>query len=238
MPMKTEDWVREQQTLLQSNETETVYHSPRSRTTSKLRRQEWEELIYVYEVEADEWMRHEELIRRVTHEREKARLRIQEELRRIDARYQQKRESERLAREEARRRDQAEVRERLKKDRAKLDKLIVEAWAAYESRWSSLSTSTETLEFRSIPWPVTVSPQSTEDITQDAIITFLFSSLHSQDQSRKERIRSAQLRWHPDRFRRFLGRVPEADRVAVEEGVGVVARALNELMEKETKKGH
>jgi hypothetical protein len=229
LPIKTEEWVKEQQTMLKASATETFYHMPRARTTSSIRRQEWEELIYVYEVEAEQWMKHEERARRVAHEREKTRLRIQEELRRIDARYQQQREAERCAQEESRRREQSETR----RDRAKL---MVEAWERYESCWSSLPTTTEELDFKTVPWPLVLPPKSTDEITQEAVVTFLYSHHHSQDQSRKERIRNAQLRWHPDRFRRFLGRVSETDRATVEDGVGIVARVLNELTEKEKKK--
>jgi hypothetical protein len=228
VPIKTEEWVEEQQTMPKASATETLYHVPRARTTSGLRRRQWEELIYIYEVEAEQWMRHEERVRRVAHEREKTRLRIQEELRRIEARYQQKREAERL--EESRRREQSETRGR---DRAKL---IADAWTKYESRWASLPTTTEKLDFKTVPWPLVHAPKSADDITQEALVAFLYSHHHSQDQSRKERIRNAQLRWHPDRFRRFLGRVSEADRASVEEGVGIVARVLNELTEKEKKK--
>lgn len=223
--------MKEQQTMLKASATESFYHMPRARTTSSIRRQEWEELIYIYEVEAEQWMKHEERTRRVAQERERTRLRIQEELRRIEARYQQQRDEEWTA-QESRRREQSEIRDKDRRDRARL---IVEAWTEYESRWSSLPT-TEELDFKTVPWPLVLPPKSTDDITQEAIVAFLYSHHHSQDQSRKERIRNAQLRWHPDRFRRFLGRVSETDRAAVEEGVGIVARVLNELTEKEKKK--
>lgn len=195
-----------------------------------------EKLIYVYEAEADRWMREDEIARRVAMERERARARIQDELRRIEARLSEKREAERLEQEmaeKARRRARHERREKEARDRAKLEKLILDAWADYEQRWSALPTSSEQLDFKSTPWPIIIPPRNTDDITRDAIVGFLFSPLHSQGQSRKDRIRSAQLRWHPDRFRRFMGKIPEDSRVEVEEGVGIVARCLNELMEKE-----
>ncbi|CAA7259126.1 unnamed protein product [Cyclocybe aegerita] len=235
--VKIDDWVRDQRKILKpSKEVEYVSSPSRPRGAAKLRREQWEELAYMWEVEAEEWMRQEERARRVAHEREKARQRIQDELRRIDARLQQKREAERLEREEARRKAHSETREKERRDRAKLDKLILDAWANYESRWSSLPSSSELLDFKRTPWPLILPPRNTEDITQDAIVGFLYSPLHSQHQTRKERIRSAQLRWHPDRFRRFLRRVPDAEKAVVEEGVGIVARCLNELMEKEKKR--
>ncbi|KAF8897034.1 hypothetical protein CPB84DRAFT_1681698 [Gymnopilus junonius] len=227
---KTEDRVREQQYFSNPKE---ISHGLRLPRTHKHRREEWEELVYTYEIEAEQWMREEERARRVAQEREKARARIQDELRRIEARFQQKREAERREREEARHRAYAEQQEREKRDRVKLDTLILGAWDNYEKHWTSMTASTEPLEFKKIPWPLILPPRNIDDITQDAIVALLFSPLHSQNQRRKDRIRSAQLRWHPDRFRRHLGRVPEKDRAMVEEGVGIVARHLNELMEKE-----
>jgi len=229
---KAEDWIREQQYLC--NPKESSYDLPLPRT-HKHRRDEWEELVYTYEIEAEQWMREEERARRVALEREKARARIQEELRRIEARFQQRREAERREREEARHKAFAEQLEKEKRDRAELDKLILGAWDNYEKRWTSMATSSEPLKFKKIPWPLILPPRNTDDITRDAMVALLFSPLHSQNQPRKDRIRSAQLRWHPDRFRRHLGRVPEKDRAMVEEGVGIIARCLNELMEKEKK---
>lgn len=230
--IKTEDWVREQQYLLHPKTHDYPAARPRA---NKIRRQEWEELICVYGIEADQWMKQEARARRIAEEREKAKIRIQEELRRIEMHYQEKREAETRDREE-RRKAVTERREKEARDRAKLDKLILDAWTNYETRWTALASSSEPLEFKKTPWPLIIPPRNTGDITRDAIVAFLFSPLHSQKQTRKDRIRSAQLRWHPDRFRRFAGRIPEAEREVVEEGVGIVARILNELMEKEKRK--
>jgi hypothetical protein len=43
---------------------------------------------------------------------------------------------------------------------------------------------------------------------------------------RKKRLRSALLRWHPDKFGRILGRVRAADRAAVLEAVGAVTKRI------------
>lgn len=230
-PCNTEDWVREQQYFFSLKDEQ--FDVPRPRP-GKHRRGDWEELAHIFGVEAEDWMRQEERARRLTHEREKARARIQEELRRIETRFQQKRDADRRAREEAQRKA-TEKQEKEKRDRAKLDKLIRDAWANYEKRWTAMAASSDALEFRRIPWPLILPPRDTGDITRDAIVALLFSPLHSQNQTRKDRIRNAQLRWHPDRFGRFLGRLSEKDKAMVEEGVGIVARCLNELMEKEKK---
>lgn len=235
-PIKTEEWVREQQRLFRHQEYRTEdynYFNSSRPFGSSYGKENWEDLAYDFGVEAEDWMRQQERARRLAQEREKARARIQEEVRRIEARFQQKREAERRAREDERRRAYAEIQEKEKKDRAKLDKLIMGAWTSYERRWATLAATSEALEFKTIPWPVIIPPRDTGDITRDAIVAFLFSSVHSTTQTRKDRIRSAQLRWHPDRFGRFLGRIVDKERAKVEEGVGIVARCLNELMEKE-----
>jgi len=229
---KTEDWVREQQDLLRPKG---AYPAIRPRA-NKIRRQEWEDLIYVYGIEADQWMKQEARARRVTEERERAKLRIQEEVRKMETRFQEKREEQMREREEARRKASEERRAKEARDRAKLDKLILDAWANYESGWTALASSSGPVEFKKTPWPLIIPPRNTGDLTRDAIVAFLFSPLHSQTLSRKDRIRSAQLRWHPDRFRRFDSRIAEEERAAVEEGVGIVARCLNELMEREKRK--
>jgi len=231
-PMKTEEWVREQRHIFNPEDN---YHNISQARSTPYRTEEWEDIRCFYGVEADLWMRQEEQARRLAEEREKTRTRIQDELRRIEARLQQKRETEKREREAARRREYSERQEKERRDRAKLEKLILDAWANYEARWTSMVSSSGPLEFKRIPWPLIIAPRNTNDITRDALVALIFSPLHSQNQSRKDRIRNAQLRWHPDRFRRFIGRVPQKDRAAVEEGVGIVARCLNELMEKENK---
>ena len=76
-------------------------------------------------------------------------------------------------------------------------------------------------------------------ITADAISTFLLPlelfPPHSQDSSvkkeRRERLREAMLRFHPDKFEgRILGRVEERDRDRTKEAVAKVVVALNHLM--------
>ena len=231
--MKTEDWVKQQQTYCHSGRAH-GHSAPRS-PLDKSRRQEWEEVIYVYEMGGGVRMRDDQA-RRVTQEREKARARIQEELRRLDARFEEKREAERRERvEQSKRRAHEElIREKEKRvrDRAKLDKIVVDAWTSYESRWASLMSNSDPLEFKTIPWPVTKPARGPGDVTPEAIATFLFSQLHSKQLSRKERIRNAQLRWHPDRFRRLMGRIKAGDKAKVEEAVGTVAICLNDLRNK------
>ncbi|CAE6429759.1 unnamed protein product [Rhizoctonia solani] len=111
----------------------------------------------------------------------------------------------------------------------------LEAWNLYESGWNTLSTSSSTqpIGFRDIPWPLLRAPTGPESITPQAVGAFILSPLHSQDKARKERLRTAMLRWHSDKFEgRWMARIEEEDRHKVKEAVGAVARSLTELMTK------
>ncbi|TFY74791.1 hypothetical protein EWM64_g9222 [Hericium alpestre] len=111
-------------------------------------------------------------------------------------------------------------------------KSMADAWAAYVRRWEVLDKEEGRLTFGTVPWPVLDTPRSAADITHEAVAKFVLSPEHSGELSERDRVKKALLRWHPDRFGRFLGRVDGADRMRVEAGVGVVARLLNELLEK------
>ena len=102
-----------------------------------------------------------------------------------------------------------------------------------ERRWTAIASESGQLKFKSVPWPTTVPPRNVAEITPATVARFIFSPAHSQGMSRKERIRSALRRWHPDRFGRVLNRVVEKDKAAVERGVGIVVRCLNDLLAQE-----
>ena len=157
---------------------------------------------------------------------------LQEEFDKMEARWQ-----ERIGREGRRRRQEQqwaeEQRERAERQKQSERRSQEEAWKAYERRWTTIASGSGQLKFKSIPWPTTVAPRNVGEITPDAIKKFVFSPAHSEGMSRKERIKSALRRWHPDRFGRVLSRVGEKDKGAVERGVGIVARCLNELLAQE-----
>jgi hypothetical protein len=152
-------------------------------------------------------------------------------------REEEARRAERRARREAVYQEELRRMQRRKKSeterRAQIPG-IKEAWLRYESRWAAIlgdSKSREPLTFGNIPWPMTSRPRNLNGITTEGIKEFLLSEAHSPRQSQKERIRAALRLWHPDRFGRVLGRVDERERRTVEDGVGIVARELNKLME-------
>ncbi|KAG6915462.1 hypothetical protein DXG01_011366 [Tephrocybe rancida] len=218
---KTEQWILQQQMFLAAEGAEPRPAGRGPPAHCKV----WRE---VYEIEAEQWMLHEaEMRRRAAEKERKARL-VDEEIRRIETRMRLRREEERRKMAEERQRIQEEIKERDRRHRLKAEKSILDAWREYEERWSKLLASSEALTFSSIPWPVASAPRKAEDITPRAVLSFLLSHLHSEKQTRKERIRSAQLRWHPDRFQRVLTRVKDEYKAQVQEGVGIVARCLND----------
>ena len=179
-----------------------------------------------------------------------------EECRREEAR---RAEAHRIAAEEARRRTQRrqqeeeslreEQRRRQELTRRRRAREIASAWRTYEARWALLSQRQpelgllSALTFERIPWPVVAdaplldsgTPRTRPDVLlrHESIREFLLSSAHSPDVSPKDRIRAALRRWHPDKFSRVLSQVIESDRHAVAEGMGVVVRCLNDMLEKE-----
>lgn len=129
----------------------------------------------------------------------------------------------------------------------------------YEQQWKALldprTRSHGQLKFQDIPWPIfsaqcaklNVSdsgPLQVEDITPDAIATFLLPDVDdmvipakNDDISRRNRdkLKETLLRFHPDKFEgRFMHRVLTSDAENVREAVGQVARALNILMSRKS----
>ncbi|KAG6874774.1 hypothetical protein C0992_006605 [Termitomyces sp. T32_za158] len=106
----------------------------------------------------------------------------------------------------------------------------------HDRQWNILTSSTTSLHWGSIPWPMFFPPQSPEDITLSAVTTYLQSPLlpdREKAKPQKDRLKDMIKRWHPDRFEtKYLPRIIEADREKVKEGTGVVIRLLNELLTK------
>ncbi|KAH9931184.1 uncharacterized protein BXZ73DRAFT_47478, partial [Epithele typhae] len=87
------------------------------------------------------------------------------------------------------------------------------------------------LGFADVPWPVVGRPAAPGEIETAGIEAFVLAGGLPGDRAR-DRVKGAMMRWHPDRFGRLWGRVREEERAEIEEGVGLVARCLSELMEK------
>ncbi|KLO11395.1 hypothetical protein SCHPADRAFT_474101 [Schizopora paradoxa] len=109
-------------------------------------------------------------------------------------------------------------------------------WEAYETAWTKLNTSTELLSFGDIPWPLTSKPDNPGQLRdKTAIAQFLFETLHipGVKSSRKDRLRTSLLRWHPDKLGALIARVKEEDVEAVKDAVDAVVISLMELQEQE-----
>jgi len=145
-------------------------------------------------------------------------------------RGEERRRMEELAREAERREAEKRARKAGVNVPAVPDRPITEVWTAYENQWAAMANATQ-LRFRSIPWPVHAPITTPDQLIPVKIAGFILSNQHSQGKPRKDRLKEALLRWHPDRFEsKWLKKVVEEDRELVKEGVGNVVRVLNELL--------
>ncbi|KAF8590767.1 hypothetical protein K439DRAFT_1627502 [Ramaria rubella] len=134
------------------------------------------------------------------------------------------------------------------------ERALRKSWEEYDKAWERLVLSirpTKTFTFRKVsfsftdvPWPILRQPADTnngtthtidlKDITEPAVAKFLLDPRRDPKKSRRERLRDAMLRYHPDKFEgRVLPRIIPEDRERVQEGVGIVMKCLNELMKGE-----
>ncbi|KAG7085805.1 hypothetical protein E1B28_003345 [Marasmius oreades] len=149
-----------------------------------------------------------------------------------------------------------EIREELRL--REVERKLLQKWEGYESRWKELMKrlhEDRLITFDDIPWPVCAEDESEnlkpkkkkgneeerkpiilEDLTTRNVGEFLLGPLRVRGStiSRKERIRASLLRWHPDKLTGLLAKVVENDRQSVENGIGIVVRALHELNNKST----
>ncbi|KAG2144107.1 uncharacterized protein EDB93DRAFT_1228412 [Suillus bovinus] len=116
------------------------------------------------------------------------------------------------------------------------EKTKMNRWREYDERWKALiTTSDKTLAFADIPWPLLTAPRGADSFTLPAISEFLFESLSVRNNAvtKKNRIRSSILRWHPDKSSLVVGRVVAEDVDAVREGIHAVFHCLKRLQDDE-----
>jgi len=243
---ETRRWVFEQQVhfgLLPTTKvgadtgTGTSTQPPRARTAEKRRRDPDPAPAGWALDEEMAWLR--ERLRAAQRHAERSQL--QEEFDKMEARWRREERSGREEERRQRRRRQECHRAGEQRGREERQNQVAErrrqaeAWKTYERQWAAIAVGQDDspLTFRSVPWPVTLPPRSAREVTSEAVAKFILSHAHSEGVSRKDRIKSALRRWHPDRFGRILNRVDGKDRAAVERGVGTVARCLNDLLARE-----
>jgi hypothetical protein len=186
----------------------------------------------------------EEFARLLEEERRKA----QEAQRQAEAREAERKERERLEEEERRRRaEQEESRAKARREREYLfqkamaetaQRHLVERLRTYEETWAALRSNDAggmgPLGFCDIPWPVFGNVRSGRDVTEERVKEFVCHPVQEYVRNlsggQAKSLRSEMLRWHPDKFEgKVLDRVVEADRDAVKETAGYVARILTQL---------
>ncbi|KAI0646401.1 hypothetical protein C8Q79DRAFT_667598 [Trametes meyenii] len=106
---------------------------------------------------------------------------------------------------------------------------ITKQWESYERRWRGLMTSGQPITFATIPWPIPVSPSSVDDLDPDLVVQFFLESLQvpRNTASETDRLRSALLRWHPDKMSNVFSQTVDSELDSVRDGVNVIFRALH-----------
>jgi hypothetical protein len=157
---------------------------------------------------------------------------------RADKEKRKRKEKEKSRRQETRKIEREADERRARRQQAKEQQHAVDAWTAYDARWTQLRADRAEpgeLAFTDLPWPSYPPPRlplSPEALSKQAISTFLLSPLHSIGKPRKQRLREALLLYHPDRFvAKWMGLVRQRDAAPVQEAVGRVARVLTGLVE-------
>jgi len=142
---------------------------------------------------------------------------------------------------EVKRKEEREKRKKLEeRKKRKVFEGEEEARKRYEESWKKLHALSKTmgLQFSDFTWPVfppfalpPLSWPSINDITPSTITSFLLPETLGKEE-RKTRLRSAVLSYHPDRFERFVLKVPEEKeevRTRVRELGLRVSQVLNEI---------
>ncbi|OCB86477.1 hypothetical protein A7U60_g6370 [Sanghuangporus baumii] len=128
-----------------------------------------------------------------------------------------------------------EIRRLVEKEDA--ERRIIERWQSYERAWLNIISSTDKpVTFADMPWPLLTPPKSPDELRNPTkIAEFLFESLtlEKNTTTRRERLRTALLRWHPDKLGSVLARVPEDELSAVKDGIDAMVISLMKLQEAE-----
>lgn len=122
------------------------------------------------------------------------------------------------------------IREELRLREA--ERVLKERWEEYERLWGELLTGRDPVRFQDIPWPVDHVTQVTVlDLTAERVKDFLFDVLKVRGNkvTRRDRVRSSLLRWHPDKMTGIMARVVEEDIETVKQAISAVILCLQQL---------
>ena len=109
---------------------------------------------------------------------------------------------------------------------------IAELFAEHDRQWTRVKML-DNLGWDCLPWPVFRKPTELEGLTSVAICAYVLSPHHPTGKSKaaRDRVKDHLKRWHPDRFEaKLLRKIRAEEREKVQEGAGLVARNLSEML--------
>lgn len=134
------------------------------------------------------------------------------------------------------------VRTQAIRDELKLreeEKSLMDRWKRYEADWVKLLeqaklSPSRTIKFRDIPWPIDLTDKNTltlQLLTAENVEEFLLGVLQVRGYgvTKKERVRSSLLRWHPDKMTVVVAKVAPEDVDVVLHGINSVMLVLQRL---------
>ncbi|KIK97609.1 hypothetical protein PAXRUDRAFT_135945 [Paxillus rubicundulus Ve08.2h10] len=217
------------------------------------------------ELEAEIRRREEE--RQRAHEEQERKLREeQERLFREEIARKAKEEQDRKFHEErnrklreARERILREERERIEKEGRKLQARllaeqarraatatrqqdnIMQQFTVYEAKWDELrnNNTLPPIDVSQLPWPVLGGIHSTEQITYEAVRTFIFypDRPSVEGKSTRDKVKAEVLRFHPDKFNtRVVPKVQPSQQAVAQEIASAVTKILTSIMTEEMDK--
>ncbi|KAJ7886352.1 hypothetical protein B0H13DRAFT_1720752 [Mycena leptocephala] len=110
-----------------------------------------------------------------------------------------------------------------------MEAVLVERWKKYESRWADLAgkAGRDRNKSRDVRWEVPEACRSHCGPRRRILLEGL--KVRGCSVTKKERVRSSLLRWHPDKMTAVLARIIETDLEAVREGIHTVVLCLHQL---------
>lgn len=158
----------------------------------------------------------------------------------MDSLRAEKRSRDRAVREETARLEREALERHRLKQHAKSSRKRLQEREAYEQRWIMLlsptvNTNAPLLRFSDIPWPTHSNTTLEDNLTPSSILTFLMLDDGHKARVKKDVLRDAVLRFHPDKFEsRVLNRVHPDEQDHVKTTAGTVLRAVQEIMKQKT----
>ncbi|CAG8555239.1 12547_t:CDS:1 [Dentiscutata erythropus] len=123
---------------------------------------------------------------------------------------------------------QAEQQRLIRHEQARLQEIRHERRALYLALWNQFDVNGQSsIEFKDIPWPTA----DIKKLSKVSVEDFLLSGIEDNSEIRSI-LRQEQIRFHPDRWHRWIRRVPtEKQKKKIMETVTEISRTINVLCE-------